>query len=409
MDTERFYSMTQGQSAIGMRSSLLLLSLVMGGCGEFNAAPVNFSQEDIIRVGNVETLEIRERVVASLPLKAPEVNTHQAELGRLLFWDPILSGDRDIACATCHLPESGYTDNQHQAIGVGGVGRGADRTVGHMVRVRRNSQSVLNTAWNGINMLGSFDSAVAPMFWDGRVVSLETQALEPIHSREEMRGDNILEDNIDTEIVQRLNAIPEYLLAFSDAFGSQVITTDEIARALASFQRTLIANQTPFDRWMRGDANAMSDRQVSGMQEFVIAGCADCHSGPLFSDFKPHVLGVQEGAEVSEPDTGDGMFAFRTPTLRQLAFTAPYFHAGQFSSLEQAINFYDERRRSSNSNVASSSLDSELLDVPEMDDGRGSIIQDFLSALNDDNFDKVVPESVPSGLPPGGFYSDSSQ
>lgn len=411
MAIERFHIPKHCWVQRGGRSNLplLLLSLTLASCGDFTAAPVTFTQADIIPVGNVQTLEIRERVLSSLPITAPEVDTRQAELGRLLFWDPILSGDQDVACATCHLPEAGYTDNQHQAIGAGGVGRGSDRTVGHTGHVPRNSQTVLNTAWNGIDSLGFFDASDAPMFWDSRTRSLESQALEPIRSREEMRGDNISEDRIEAEIAARLNGITEYQLAFNDAFGIDTITATHIAQALASFQRTLIANQTPFDKWMRGEADAMTDRQVSGMQEFVIAGCADCHSGPLFSDFTPHVLGLQEGTDVIEPDTGDGTFAFRTPTLRQLAFTAPYFHAGQFSSLGQAIDFYDERRRSSNPNVASSSLDPELLEVPEMDDGRGSIIQDFLNALNDDSFDKVTPESVPSGLPVGGFHNSSSQ
>lgn len=407
MEIERFYLSRKAQSIVGIKYSLMLLSLSLQGCDDFDAAPVNFTQGDIVSVGNVQTLEIRERILASLPESAPKVDAAQSELGRLLFWDPVLSGDRDIACSTCHLPEEGYTDGQHRAIGVGGVGRGADRTVGHIERVKRNSQSVLNTVWNGINTVGSFDPDTAPMFWDNRVASLEVQALEPIHSREEMRGNNVPEQRIEAEIVQRLNAIPEYQQAFNHAFGSPQITSSVVTSALATFQRTLIANQTPFDRWMRGEANAMNDQQVSGMQEFVIAGCADCHSGPMFSDFKPHVLGVQEGIDVVEPDAGDSEFAFRTPSLRQLAFTAPYFHAGQFKSLGQAIDFYDERRDSSNPNVATSSLDPELLDVPEMDDGRGLIIEKFLDALNDDTFDKVVPGSVPSGLPPGGFANES--
>jgi len=93
--------------------------------------------------------------------------------------------------------------------------------------------------------------------------------------------------------------------------------------ALAGFQSTIIANNALFDRWMRGDGEAMSERQVSGMQEFVIAGCAECHSGPLFSDFELHVLGTPEAEGLAVPDTGDGTFAFQTPMLRQLEFTAP--------------------------------------------------------------------------------------
>lgn len=402
MRTQRFPSRFKKRSILMILGSLSL-ALILSGCDDFDAAPVDFSQEDIVPIGAIQTLEIRGRVLASLPQQEPEVDVNQSELGRLLFWDPILSGDRDVACATCHLPESSYTDNQHQSIGVGGVGRGSDRTVGHIERVPRNAQTVLNTAWNGINEFGVFERESAPMFWDNRVLSLEAQALEPLRSREEMRGNNIAEDRIDTEIVERLNAIPAYQLAFSDAFDVESIGITDVANALASFQRTLVANQTPFDRWMRGETGVMTDRQISGMQEFVIAGCADCHSGPLFSDFATHVLGVQEGMDVKEPDFGDGNFAFRTPTLRQLASTGPYFHAGQFSSMADAIDFYDERRSSNNPNVSSSSLDTELLDVPEMEDGRGAIIQDFLGALNDSSFDQRVPEAVPSGLLPGGF------
>ncbi|MBX2836208.1 MAG: cytochrome C peroxidase [Gammaproteobacteria bacterium] len=380
-----------------------ILIIATIGCDEFDPAPVTFTQADIVSMGAVQTLEIRERVLTSLPESAPEVNTQQASLGRLLFWDPILSGNRDVACATCHLPEFGYTDNQHQSIGVGGTGRGEQRVEGHTGRVPRNSQTVLNTVWNGIDELGNVDANSAPMFWDNRVQTLEAQAIEPIRSREEMRGDNFAQNAIDSEISARLNANAEYQLLFSEAFGVQTITATEITQALASFQKTLVANDSPFDRWMRGESDAMTDRQVSGMQEFVIAGCADCHNGPLFSDFEPHVLGVHEGADVLEPDEGDGTFAFRTPTLRQLAFTAPYFHAGQFSTLGDAIEFYDGPGNSTNPNVPTSELDEEFLEIPEMDDGRGAIIQDFLDALNDDTFDQEIPSTVPSGLPVGGF------
>ena len=381
----------------------LIVAILLSACDDFDPAPIEFSQEDIVAIGTIQTLEVRQRVLASLPEEAQAVDDKQAELGRLLFWDPILSGDSDVACATCHLPEAGYSDNQHQAIGVGGVGRAEDRTAGSIGRVPRNSQTVLNTVWNGINEFGLFDRDNAPMFWDNRTKSLELQAIEPIRSREEMRGDNVSENDIDRVILSRLNSIPEYKLMFSDAFGIESISIEQVAAALANFQRTLVANNSPFDRWMRGEPDAMTEQQLSGMQEFVIAGCADCHSGPLFSDFLPHVLGVQEGIDVTEPDTGAGNFAFRTPTLRQLKFTAPYFHAGQFTTLAAAVDFYDERRASNNPNVSNEELDEELIDVPEMDDGRGAIIVKFLEALNDSAFDQGIPESVPSGLSPGGF------
>ena len=388
------------------KSALALILIHLIGCDGFTAAPVEFSQADVEIVGDVSTLEIQGRVVTSLPRQVFTVDQQQAELGRLLFWDPVLSGNRDVACATCHLPEFAYTDAQTRSIGVGGDGRGSGRQVGHIGQVNRNAQTVLNTVWNGIDEFGVFDPATAPMFWDNRTASLEAQALEPIESREEMRGDNFVAEAIHPEIESRINANATYRRAFSDAFGIDTVQIEDIARALAAFQSTLIANNSPFDRWMRGEADAMTQQQVSGMQEFVIAGCADCHSGPLFSDFETHILAVQEGIGLVDADDGDGSFAFRTPTLRQLKFTAPYFHAGQFATLGAAIDFYDEPRQSSNVNIPSSSLDPELLDVPEMDGGRAEIIISFLNALNDDSFDQRIPESVPSGLPVGGFDDD---
>ncbi len=380
----------------------LPIVLVLVGCENFTPAPVEFDNEDVINVGDISTLEIAETVVASLPLSPPSVDPMRRELGRSLFWDPVLSGDRDVACATCHLPETGYSDGRTRSIGVGGVGRGKDRVPGTVEPVKRNSQSLLNVAWNGINELGLFSQDEAPMFWDNRVQSLKKQALEPLISREEMRGDNFSEETILSEVLSRLNDNSEYVALFKEAYGVDAISAEQLVDALSSFQTTLIANNSRFDQWMRGDATAMTEREISGMQEFVLAGCAACHSGPMFSDFELHVLGTPEGENLAEPDSGNGEFAFRTPALRQLAFTAPYFHAGQFGTLSQAINFYDEPNGSSNASVAKSELDPDFLALPEMDDGRGSIIQSFLEALNDSEFDRGIPERVPSGLSPGG-------
>jgi len=404
----QYFSANQiiNQSRLTTTSLCFLFSAcLLSSCdGDFSPAPVNFTQDDIVEVGDLHTLDLRGNVVSSLPQSRPPVPAKQAELGRLLFWDPVLSGDQDVACATCHLPEHAYTDSLPQAIGVGGSGRGIERVPGHTGVVKRNSQTLVNTAWNGINELGNFDPATAPMFWDNRAAGLAEQAIEPIESIQEMKGEQISEDDIQLEVVRRLNNISDYRALFQDAFGSDEITIEQVASALAGFQTTLIANNSRFDQWMRGDNNALTERELSGLQEFVIAGCADCHSGPMFSDFKPHVLGVREGRQVIGPDNGkDGTFAFRTPTLRQLEFTAPYFHAGQFSTLARAIEFYDAPRISENPNVDDSQLDRDLLDTPEMDDGRGALILDFLATLNDSSFDQTVPAEVPSGLSPGGF------
>ena len=365
-------------------------------------APDTGSQADVVALGDIRTIEIDGVVLSSLPESAIEMPADRVELGRLLFWDPILSGDTDVACATCHLPEFGYADGRARSIGVGGVGSGPERIVGHTGVVPRNAPSVLNTAWNGINEFGLFNPEQAPMFWDNRVQGLAAQALEPLRSREEMRGDNFSIAQMEAEVVSRLNSNAEYQSRFQSAYEVDEITFALVGQALADFQTTLVANNAPFDRWVRGDDSAMTAQQIQGMEEFVATGCTDCHSGPMFSDFDTHVLGVPEAIGLSTPDTGDGQFGFRTPSLRQLTLTAPYFHGGQLASLDDVIDFYDNPGESENPNVPTNMLDNDFLNLPNINGQRANGIEQFLNALSDEQFDRSRPESVPSGLPVGG-------
>lgn len=339
------------------------------------------------------------------------------ELGRLLFWDPILSGPRDIACATCHHPDFGYAESLDLSIGSGGVGLGASRVFadGHPVRiVKRNSPTVLNTAFNGIDTAGAYDPAAAPMFWDLRVRGLEAQALEPLKALDEMRGDTYSEDRAVATVVARLAAIPDYQTRFTAAFGGRnAVTETNLGRALAAFQRSLVTTNSPFDRYMRGDTNAMTPQQIRGMNRFQTTGCANCHSGPMFSDFKAHVLAVPDNDRLPETDAGmDGTYAFRTASLRNLAYTAPYMHNGVFENLNDVVNFYQRISggrgggrvgRGISANVTRAQID-PLARQLNMRGGRGrnGDLVAFLGALNDDGFDRTVPERVPSGLKVGG-------
>ena len=380
---------------------VLVASLI--GCGGGGSSGSNTGTNTAIAIGDISTIEINGVVLSSLPETTAQPADERVDLGRLLFWDPILSGDQDVACATCHLPEFGYADGRARSVGVGGVGTGPARVVGRTGVVPRNAPTVLNTAFNGISELGSFNPQLAPMFWDNRTQSLENQALEPIRSQQEMRGDNFTASEIDAVIVNRLQANSSYLAQFQAAFGTSVITTSLVAQALADFQRTLVANNSAFDRWVRGDTSAMTATQIQGMNEFVLVGCASCHSGPMFSDFETHILGVPEADGLITPDSGDGNFAFRTPTLRQLQFTAPYFHGGQNTSLLDAIEFYDRPSLSQNPNVPTSTLADEFLSTPTVNGERAERIELFLNALSDGAFDRSRPSSVPSGLPVGGL------
>lgn len=407
--------------------SLIALSILLTGCGQASStgsvAPtatipvdsntivdtntvnnVNTSDPiDSVSIGQVRTIEIDNVVLTSLPDAVAMPDSERVELGRLLFWDPILSGDNDVACASCHLPEFGYADGRARSIGVGGIGAGPARAIGHTGEVPRNAPTVLNTAWNGITELGFFDPELAPMFWDIRTQSLAEQALEPIRSDQEMRGNNFSIEEMEAEVLNRLNGNSEYQARFQAAYGSNEITLTMLGSALADFQTTLIANNAPFDRWMRGDANAMSAAQIQGLEEFVDTGCADCHSGPMFSDYETHVLGVPEAEGLDTPDTGDGEFGFRTASLRQLSFTAPYFHGGQRNSLNDVIDFYDNPGQSENPNVPTNALDADFRNLPNINNQRANRIEQFLNALSDDQFDQTRPVSVPSGLPVGGL------
>ena len=360
--------------------------------------------------------------LAALPAapKTPADNPSTPErvaLGRLLFWDPILSGQKDVACATCHHPAFGYSDGLDLSIGANGAGLGPARTfaAGHAPRpVKRNSQTVLNTAFNGLTIGGDATPAGAPMFWDLRVRSLEAQALEPLKALDEMRGSEYPEDRALPAVVSRLNAIPEYRRLFARAFdGAAPVNERNLGRALAAFQRTLVAANTPFDRYMRGDTTALSPEQLRGMEQFQSVGCVNCHNGPMFSDFEPHVLAVPDNAKLPEPDSGVSQtYAFRTPSLRNLGVTAPYMHSGVFATLQDVVNFYQRvsggggRRgggggRGLNPQVTRDQIDPLARQLNMRGRGQRELIE-FLRALDDPGFDRTVPARVPSGLHVGG-------
>ncbi len=328
-------------------------------------------------------------------------------LGRLLFFDPILSGGKDVACATCHHPEYGYAESLDLSVGVNGKGIGEKRSFrqpNDIPFVKRNAPSLLNIAFNGIDENGNYSPQDAPMFWDNRARGLEVQSFIPIAAFEEMRGHQFTETAIAGEIVKRLNDIPQYKSLFKKVFPeSKEITLSDTRKAIAAFERSLLANNSRFDKYMRGDVTAMSERELDGMKAFMDAGCARCHNGSMFSDFKPHVLGVVENEKLTTPDSGyQKTFAFRTPTVRNLRFTRPYMHNGKIPTIENVLLFYEDLHGElPNKHLRKEQLDT-LAVIMKLDFKNIDNIAIFLNALNDDTYDKTIPASVPSGLPPGG-------
>jgi cytochrome c peroxidase len=356
----------------------------------------------------------------------PDVEGRKVELGRLLFWDPILSGHQDVACATCHHPDFAWADGRELSLGAGAVGLGparVDVSGGRIPIVRRNSPTILNVAFNGLDdnrrrrsfdgTAASVDQASAPMFWDRRARSLETQALEPLKAMEEMRGTAYPEGEAVDTVVARLRAIPEYVARFQAAFGEgSPIDASRLAQAIAAFERSQVAMSSPFDRFRAGDRGALTEQQRRGLETFDEVGCDRCHEGPVFSDFDLEAEGVAEHPLLGEPDRGDGRFRFRTPSLRNVALTAPYMHNGTLATLEDVLRFYDEGR-SRNPNVSDAGgrrrdegvarLSQSFRRVDDMSENEMRDIIAFLESLTDRDFDRTIPARVPSGLPPGGL------
>ncbi len=332
----------------------------------------------------------------------------QIALGRALFWDPILSGGKDVACATCHHPSNAYTDGLDLSLGENAVGYGSIRRFilpNDVSFTKRNSPTVLNTAYNGMDANGGFNPTTAPMFWDSRMASLELQATGPLTTFEEMRGHAYTAGLAFDSLVVRLTAINQYKYLFQEAFGTQQsITTTNIGKALAAFERTLIAMNSPYDRYQKGDKTAMTALQIQGMQTFIDEGCANCHSGPMFSDYQTHVLSVPDNAKLAVSDAGvNGTYAFRTPSLRNTGLTAPYMHSGVFQTLNQVATFYDRigDGNSQNPHVPRQQLDTQVRRINLRNNEQAQLVA-FLNALTDTGFDKTIPASVPSKLNPGG-------
>ena len=211
---------------------------------------------------------------------------------------------------------------------------------------KRNTPTVLNAAFNGLAADGSGEPTQAAMFWDSRAHSLETQSVMPVATRDEMRGHQYAESVALDSVVARLRGIRAYGTLFGAAFAEATpVTAVNMGEALAAFERTLLATDAPFDKYMRGDKTALIPQQVQGLNAFVASGCAKCHSGSILSDYQLYILGVTDNAKNAASDAGaNGSYAFRTPSLRNVALTAPYMHSSTLPNLQAVLTFYDPSR-----------------------------------------------------------------
>ena len=305
----------------------------------------------------------------------------EIDLGRYLFFDPVLSGDGTISCASCHDPKKGFSDGMATSIGT------------NKQKLKRAAPTLWNVAY------------LKKLFWDGRASSLEEQMQGPLFSEEEM-------NNTRENLLTTLNAIEEYKQMFAEAFPEKEedssIELDEIYKAITAFQSSLISLNSKYDRYAHGYHQALSENEIKGMNIFrsFVARCAECHTPPLFTNQQFAVIGTPEpdglpldlGAEEPFQDkTLRG--AFKVPSLRNIEKTAPYMHSGNFGTLRETVAFYTKGRGHAVPEEEDLILHWHIWN-PQLSDYELDRLVDFLKTLTDETFTPKIPDTLPSGLKP---------
>ncbi|MGB8331108.1 MAG: cytochrome c peroxidase [Polyangiales bacterium] len=291
------------------------------------------------------------------------------ELGKLLFYETLLSGDRETACATCHSEIWGMSDALPRSVGLGaGLLAGPGRRGPNIMR--RNAPTLYNLAFR------------ESFFLDGRTPTLEEQALVPMLEADEMGRDP--EDS-----VAEMATIPEYVDRFAESFPDDPrVTVANMASALSAFQRTLLSQRSLYDAYVKGDLGALNEEVIEGMFRFAEMGCDACHSPPLFESERfenrsvPDVDGVLDEGLMETTGRSDDRGKFRVPTLRNVAFSDPYFHNGVIAKLEDAV-----------------AHELEQSGMPYTDEDARLIKLFIDKALRDESREPDRPQSLPSGLP----------
>ena len=293
----------------------------------------------------------------------------KAELGRLLFSDARLSSDNTISCATCHSIPKGFTDHHPLPEGI------------HGRRGTRHTPTIINTAYN------------SSQFWDGRALTLEEQALGPIGNPNEMTLECTKEEAYHI-VLHKIHKVEEYKPLFSAAFGREECTMEDIAKAIATFERTLLSGNSPFDRYQAGETTALTREQIHGFEVFKQVGCIVCHSGPNFTESSFANIGI--GMNKEQPDLGrfevtrdpNDWGAFKVPTLRQVRQTGPYMHDGSLKTLKDVVEYYDQ------GGIPNLNLDSLMRPLHLSSEEKHHLVL-FLKSLNGEGFPDMPKAAIP--------------
>ena len=345
--------------------------------------PASFELHDggcVLRNRYREYRSLRDAGVGGLKTGLPPLREgftpQQIDLGRYLFFDPVLSADGSVSCASCHDPAQGFADGRAQAVGINGQ------------TLPRSAPSL----WN----IGFFST----LLWDGSKSSLEEQMQGPLYSPVEM-GNN------PAQLLETLNGNHTYRGLFEQAFGTTPIALDHIYTAITAFESSLISLNSRYDLYAHGYHAALNEEEIAGLNVFrsFVARCAECHTPPLFSNQQLAVLGVADAPgelidSGAEAITGDASQrgAFRVPSLRNIVRTAPYMHRGQKATLEDAARFYTGGRGHEVPEGESLMIHWHIWE-PRLTDREITLLATFMGALTDEAFMPEIPTAVPSGLP----------
>ncbi|MCB9185739.1 MAG: cytochrome-c peroxidase [Flavobacteriales bacterium] len=322
---------------------------------------------------------LEDQGVGGLKTALPEVRDgftpEQIDLGRYLFFDPILSKDGTLSCATCHQPEKGFSDGLATSVGIAGQ------------QVDRGAPSLWNVAFLKL------------FFWDGRATTLEEQMQGPLFAENEM-------GTTPKELLSKLNGIENYRNMFQQAFpnSGEKIGLENVYTAIAAFETSLISLNSRYDQYAHGFHGALNKNEIEGLNIFrsFVARCAECHTPPLFTNQQLAVLGTPEpdgkpldaGAQIPYNDpTLRG--AFKIPSLRNVAKTAPYMHSGRFKTLRETVEFYTKGRGHAVPEGENLYLHWHIWE-PNLTDTELDRLVDFLQTLTDESFMPKQPDRLPS-------------
>ncbi len=373
-------SLLTGGAALPARAAISLsgdcppgFELAAGHCELRSLYQMYASLEDA-GVGGLKT---------GLPAYRDGFSPQQIDLGRYLFFDPVLSRDGTVSCATCHNPDKGFADGRGRSVGISGE------------PLRRSAPSLWNVAFQ------------QRLFWDARAGSLEEQMQGPLYDEHEM-------GNAPEQLLRTLNGIQAYRELFAQAWpgdfrtGDAQIRLDHVYTAITAFQASLVSLNSRYDQYAHGYADALTGPEKEGLNIFrsFVARCAECHTPPLFTNQQIAVIGTPEpeglpfdiGAEAPLNDRSQ-RGGFKVPSLRNVGLTAPYMHSGRFATLREAAAFYTGGRGHAVPEGEELKIHWHIWE-PRLADTELDRLVDFLQTLTDESFKPREPTELPSGLLP---------